>query len=72
MDLITDSSIEGECEGFDVDRVFDLVNGQKWQQAVDTYKYRYRYRPSVRIWRDASGDYIEIEGMDELVRVRRV
>jgi hypothetical protein len=29
MDLITDSSIEGECEGFDGDRVFDLVNGQK-------------------------------------------
>lgn len=72
MDLITDSSIEGECEGFDGDRVFDLVNGQKWQQAVYRYKYRYRYRPSVRIWRDASGDYIEIEGMDELVRVRRV
>ncbi len=72
MDLITDSSIEGECEGFDGDRVFDLVNGQKWQQAVYRYKYRYRYRPSVRIWRDGSGDYIEIEGMDELVRVRRV
>lgn len=72
MDLITDSRVEGECEGFDGDRVFELVNGQKWQQAVYRYKYRYRYRPSVRIWRDASGDYIEIEGMDELVRVRRV
>jgi hypothetical protein len=62
----------GECEGFNGDRVFELVNGQKWQQAVYRYKYRYRYRPSVRIWRDARGDYIEIEGMDELVRVRRV
>jgi hypothetical protein len=28
--------------------------------------------PSVRIWRDASGDNIEIEGMDELVPVGRV
>jgi hypothetical protein len=38
------------------------------------YRYGCRYdtEPSVRIWRDASGDYIEIEGMDELVPVRRV
>ncbi len=41
MDLITESSIEGECEGFDGDRVFELVNGQQWQQAVYRYKYRY-------------------------------
>jgi hypothetical protein len=72
VDLITESSIEGECEGFDSNRVFELVNGQKWQQAAYRYKYRYQYRPSVRIWRDAIGDYIEIEGMDELVPVRRV
>jgi hypothetical protein len=72
VDLITESSIEGECEGFDSHRVFELVNGQEWQQTDYRYKYRYRYRPSARIWRDASGDYIELEGMDELVRVRRV
>jgi hypothetical protein len=53
-------------------RVFDLVNGQKWQQTVYRHKYRYRYRASGRIWRDASGDYFEIEGMDVLVPVRRV
>jgi len=38
MELVTESRIEGECEGFDGDRVFELVNGQKWQQAI--YKYK--------------------------------
>jgi hypothetical protein len=33
MDLITESSVEGECEGFDGDRVFELVNGQKNRKA---------------------------------------
>jgi hypothetical protein len=32
MNPITESSIEGEWEGFDGDRVFDLVNGQQCQQ----------------------------------------
>lgn len=72
MELITTSRIEGECEGYDVDRIFELVNGQKWQQAVLKYKYRYKYRPVVKIWRDVSGYHIEIEGMGEMIKVRRV
>lgn len=73
MELITTNRIEGECEGFDGDRIFELVNGQKWQQAVYKYKYRYKYRPVAKIWRDGkSGYYIDIEGMGEVIKVRRV
>jgi hypothetical protein len=72
MELVSESRIEGECEGFDGDRVFELVNGQKWQQAVYKYKYRYSYRPVAKIWRDGGQHHIEIEGMGEMIQVRQI
>ena len=72
MDLVIESRIEGECDGFKGDRVFELVNGQKWQQAVYKYKYRYRYRPTAKIWRDGGCYFVELEGMDEMIQVRRL
>ena len=72
MELVTESRIEEACEGFDGDRVFELVNGQKWQQAVYRYRYCYRYRPVAKIWRDGGQHCIEIEGMDEMIQVRRI
>jgi hypothetical protein len=72
MELVIESRIEGECEGFDGDIVFELVNGIKWQQSVYKYKYRHKYRPLAKIWRDGGLYYIEIEGMEEMVQVRRI
>ena len=71
MELVTESRIEGDCEGFDGERVFELVNGERWVQAVYKYKYRYKYRPVAKIWRDGGQHYIELEGMDDIIQVRR-
>ena len=70
--LITDSRIDGDFEGWDGDRVFELPNGQKWQQVRYRYRYRYRYSPRARVYNKGGRYYLEVEGMDEAIEVRRV
>ena len=72
MKLVAESRIDGEFEGFDRDRVFELTNGQRWQQAVHGYRYHFLYRPVARIWSDGASHYLEIEGVEGKVLVRRV
>lgn len=72
MQLKYDSRIEGEFEGWNGDRVFELTNGSKWQQKRHKYKYRYKYRPKAKIWQDGSTHYLEVDCMNENIEVRRV
>jgi hypothetical protein len=69
--MITESSIDGECEGFDSDRVLNSLmakNGSRpftgTNTAIDTgLPFGFGATQAVTT---------EIEGMDELVPVRRV
>jgi len=70
--LYGESRIDGEFSGWTGSGVYPLVNGQYWKQASYKYKYKYKYRPKARIWRDGSRYYLESEGMDSMIRVRRV
>ncbi|WP_419893632.1 hypothetical protein [Oceanobacillus kimchii] len=72
MELYKESRLEGESEGFEGETVFELSNGQKWEQVEYYYKYRYKYRPLVKIYKDGIRYYIEIQGIDRKVRVRRI
>jgi hypothetical protein len=72
MQLITQSRIEGEFEGFDGDRIYTLDNGQQWQQAHYKYRYVYKYRPVARIWNDGGKYTLDVEGMGEIIQVRRM
>ena len=72
MTLYTDSKIKGAFRGWGRDMVFELANGQKWQQARYKYKYRYKYRPVARIWHDGSRFFLQVSNMEEMVQVRRV
>ena len=72
MKLLLSSRIAGNFEGFDGDRVFQFDNGQVWQQAEYKYRYRYRYRPRTKIWQKSGAHYIDVDGMDQMVRVRRL
>ena len=47
-DLI-ESGIEGEFEGWAGETIFNLANGQVWQQALYAYTYHYAFRPKVMI-----------------------
>lgn len=72
MEVKYDSKIVGEFNGWDGDDVYELVNGSKWELVRYKYKYRYKYRPKARILKDGSKHYLEVDGMDEMVEVRRV
>jgi len=72
MRLLTESRISGEFSGWDGNAVFTFVNGEKWQQAKFAYKYRYKYMPKVKVWEEAGQHFLEVDGMTEMIRIRRV
>lgn len=72
MQLVTESRIAGEFSGWDGDTVFALDNGMKWQQARYAYRYHYAYRPRARVFRDGGRILLEVEGMNDVIEVRRL
>jgi len=70
--LVTKSRIDGEFNGWEGDTIFELVNGQKWQQSTYKYKYIYKYRPEIKIWEDKGQYLLEVEGVDEKLPVRKI
>ena len=66
-----ESRIDGTFNGWHGDALFKLLNGQYWIQAEYKYRYKYKYRPRVVISRTGSGYEMEVEGMEDSVRVRR-
>lgn len=69
MTNIISSRISGEFTGFDGDAIFELDNGQAWQQAEYKYLYKYAYRPRVQITREAGRYFLEVEGVPTKIRV---
>lgn len=72
MQLVTRSIISNEFNGLDDSMIFELDNGQIWIQDEYKYKYKYIYRPTVSIASDGNKCYMAIDGMDEVVSVRRL
>lgn len=64
--------IEGEFTGYDDGAVFQLTNGQVWQQSRYKYKYKYKYRPRVRIYLEQGRWLMSVDCMDEPVEVTQV
>ena len=71
MEIIFKSKINKEFYGFDDNMFFKLDNGQIWIQSRYKYRYMYKYRPNVNILRECGRFYIQVEGMDEVVEVKR-
>ncbi len=72
MELIKETRLEGEFDGFDLDKVFTLASGQKYQQVRYKYRYHYSYRPKVKVFRDGGKYFLEIDGMNEIIEVRKI
>jgi len=70
--LIVKSRLTGHFQGFATDQVFELQNGQTWQQDAVKQRYAYRYRPKATLWQDSNRYYMDIEGMHELIQVHRL
>ena len=72
MEKVTDSRLEDIFEGFEINTIFSLENGQKWQQIKDKYKYVYNYRPKVTVWQEGDKFLLEVEGVGDMVEVKRI
>ncbi len=72
MELIKESHIEGEFDGFAEHAIFTLTSGEKYQQAKYKYQYHHAYRPAVKVYRDGLKYYLDIEGMGETIEVYRI
>jgi hypothetical protein len=71
MQIICESRIDDEFQGWDGDNYYQLANGEIWQQAQYKYSYHYAYRPNARILSDGSRFFLEVEEMSEPVEVKR-
>lgn len=67
-----ESNIDGEFEGWSGDTIFELANGQIWQQASYDYEYEYEYRPDVIIFPSSGSCKMLVEGMDETIEVKQI
>jgi hypothetical protein len=71
MRVVTESMIDGNFSGRNGGNYYRLINGEVWQQAHYKYAYKYAYRPRARVFTDGSRYYLEVEGMNEMIEVRR-
>ena len=69
---VIESQIKGAFEGFDSEKVFNLVNGQIWQQSSDEYDYRNAYMPNVTIYKSGSGFKMIVDGVNKTISVIRL
>ena len=72
MDIITRSKINGTCEGFKKDRVFELFGGTKWRQIADKDKAFQTKNALMQIWESNGRNYLEIDGVGQTVEVQRL
>ena len=71
MPDIIESQIESDFNGAEGESVYELTNGQTWEQSRYMYNYHYAYRPKVRIVREGSEHVMYVQGMTRGIPVRR-
>ncbi|MFC0417725.1 hypothetical protein ACFFHH_20155 [Cytobacillus solani] len=71
--LVYESRIKGSFQGYkDRETVFELVNGRAYKQDEYQYQYRYMHSPNVKVYQEGSTYYLEVEGMNSRVRVKKI
>lgn len=72
MQKLTESKIKGTFRGWPGRGVFELANGEIWEQVEYNYLYRNTDQPQATVWRDGSRCFLQVEGMCEMVQVRKI
>ncbi|MGV7977089.1 MAG: hypothetical protein AB2L16_09480 [Anaerolineaceae bacterium] len=72
MKIIVEGSLEGSFHGFNGGQVFKFTNGQIWEQAEYKYHYHYAYRPTAQIIEENGIHYLQVNGMSDHVKVKKV
>lgn len=65
---VIESKINGEFKGWAGDTVYELLNGQVWQQSHYKYEYRYSYMPEALIYNPGGSYVMQVAGTSAKVR----
>lgn len=71
VNVLEDGVIVSDFDGFDGSSRFEFDSGRAWKQAEYKYSYHYAYRPRAIVLDGINGVVLQVEGMNEVVRVRR-
>ena len=72
VSLIVEGQIVSDFEGYNQNAVFEFQNGQIWKQNENKHMYYYAHRPQALIIDGINGFQLQVDGMGEPVRVRKV
>lgn len=67
--VVVESRIDGDFEGWEDETVFRLENGQTWQQNDFRFRYTYKFRPKVAICRSGGRYFMVVENFKDAVEV---
>lgn len=71
MHVERDCYINGAFKGWTGRGAYELTDGSVWVQSRYLYRYQYLYRPKARVVNDGGRYYLQVEGMEDRVQVRR-
>lgn len=69
---IVESQMAAEFTGWTGSTVFQLANGQIWQQSSYAYTYHYAYRPKVLIYKSGMIYKMKVDGVAGEIAVTRL
>ena len=72
VEQFTKTCIASDFEGWTGDAVFEMCNGEVWQQVQYRYRYHYAVRPHALLYATSGGVRLQVDGMDESIRVVRL
>ena len=67
--LIKQCQLDGDFEGFDDEKIFEMTDGSVYYQSGYKYSYHYSYMPRCQIFKENGRLLLKVEGMDEMVEV---
>ena len=70
--MIINSRIDGEFNGTWDEIIYNLQNGQVWQQVGYRYNYRYIYVPRVKIEARGSVGIMNVDCSRETIKARMI
>ena len=69
---VIQAQIKGEFTGWEGETLFQLTNGQIWQQSIYAYTYHYAYQPKVIIYATKTGFAMKVDGVSSSINVKRI
>jgi hypothetical protein len=72
QNVLVDTHIDGEFEGWEGDTIVKLMNGQIWQQSEYYYHYHYSYMPKVIIISTGGQFKMIVDGIPKAIGVTKL